>query len=226
VFVFQTHGRKQWEVIEDGEVREVVLEPGLAMYLPTGTPHSARSQEQASLHVTVGINRLTVRDALRQLTDRLLAEERYAAALPAGYLDDPSLLAASLADQLAAFTAELGRLDVATVAGERADDFLRERTPTLRGGLADLVALDALTDSTRLERRATAACALRTGSDRLVVLLGDRELRMPLRLAPVMEFVRDHGEFRVADLEPWLDAGSRLVVARRLVREGLLRIAR
>jgi hypothetical protein len=30
----------------------------------------------------------------------------------------------------------------------------------------------------------------------------------------------------VSDLSPWLDGDSRLVVARRLVREGLLRIAR
>jgi hypothetical protein len=40
-----------------------------------------------------------------------------------------------------------------------------------------------------------------------------------------MEFVRDHERFRVGDLAPWLDDTSRLVVARRLVREGLLRIA-
>ena len=34
----------------------------------------------------------------------------------------------------------------------------------------------------------------------------------------------DTPSFTVAELEPWLDASSRLVVARRLVREGLLRI--
>jgi bifunctional lysine-specific demethylase and histidyl-hydroxylase NO66 len=59
-----------------------------------------------------------------------------------------------------------------------------------------------------------------------VVLLGDRQLRMPLRLREPLEFVRDHASFTVGDLAPWLDAGSRLVVVRRLVREGLLRIAR
>jgi hypothetical protein len=41
-----------------------------------------------------------------------------------------------------------------------------------------------------------------------------------------MAFVRDAGSFRVGELSPWLDAGSRLVVVRRLVREGLLRITR
>ena len=49
-------------------------------------------------------------------------------------------------------------------------------------------------------------------------------LRMPARLTDVMTFVRDHDRFRVGDLAPWLDEGSRMVVTRRLVREGLLRI--
>jgi hypothetical protein len=41
-----------------------------------------------------------------------------------------------------------------------------------------------------------------------------------------LTFVRDHPGFRVGELSPWLDAPSRLVLARRLVREGLLRIVR
>jgi cupin superfamily protein len=226
VFVFQTHGRKQWEVVEGSQEREILLEPGLSMYLPTGTPHAARSQDQASLHVTVGINRLTYRDVLRRLSDQVLSDSRYDEPLPAGYVGDPSRLVQRLAEELASFTAGLTDLDVAAVAEERTAAFLRERTPALRGGLADLVALDDIDGDTLLERRRTAACVLRSEAEHLVVLLGDRELRMPTRLLEPMEFVRDHDAFRVVELSPWLDESSRLVVTRRLVREGLLRIAR
>ncbi len=225
VFVFQTHGRKQWEVVEDGEEREVVLEPGLSMYLPTGTPHSARSQDEASLHVTIGINRLSWRDVLRGLADQVLAGQRYDAPLPAGYLEDPDRLAGRLAEELVAFTSGLGALDPAEVVAERSAAFLTQRAPALQGGLKDLVALGGLGDDTVLERRPTVTCVLRPGIDRLAVLLGDRELRMPLRLLAPMELVRDSEVLRPADLSPWLDEQSRLVVARRLVREGLLRIA-
>jgi hypothetical protein len=86
------------------------------------------------------------------------------------------------------------------------------------------VLLDDVDDDTRLERRPTAACVLKPAGTRLSVLLGDRELRMPARLTEPMEFVRDHESFQVSDLSAWLDEKSRLVVARRLVREGLLRI--
>jgi hypothetical protein len=233
VFVFQTHGHKLWEVVEpepdrsvdlDDPAREVLLEPGLSMYLPTGTPHSARSQEVTSLHVTLGINRVSMREVLRSLANEALSDERYDAPLPSGWLDDPSQLASALGGSLEALGSSLSALDPPFVAAARADRFLSDRAPALEGGLVDRVSLPDLSDAARLERRPTAACVLRPGEERLIVHLGDRSLRMPARLTPVMEFVRDTPSFTVAELEPWLDASSRLVVARRLVREGLLRI--
>jgi mannose-6-phosphate isomerase-like protein (cupin superfamily) len=225
VFVFQTHGRKLWEVVEGDEVREVLLEPGLSMYLPTGTPHSARTQESASLHVTVGINRVSWREALRAVGDGVLSDEAFDAPLPAGYLQAPDRFAAQLAERLRAYADALAEVDGRAAADQRVAEFLTKRTPALRGGLLDLVALDHLDDTSRLERRPTAACVLHEDGDRLVVLLGDRELRMPLRLRDAMAFVRDTSSFRVEELSRWLDPASRLVVTRRLVREGLLRIA-
>jgi bifunctional lysine-specific demethylase and histidyl-hydroxylase NO66 len=225
VFVFQTHGCKRWEIVDGGEEREVVLEPGLSMYLPTGTAHSARSEEATSLHVTVGVNQVTVRQALRRLSDRLLADERYDEVLPAAHLDDPAALAATLGRAVTSYAEALGEVDAAQLASDRVAAFLSARTPALGGGLRDLVELRSLDDETVLERRPTAACALRVEGERLVVLLGDRTLRMPRRLLDVMEHVRDQPRLRVGDLEPWLDPESRLVVARRLVREGLLRFA-
>jgi len=231
VFVFQTHGRKLWEVVDpadaadpDAAAREVMLEPGLSMYLPIGTPHSACSQTETSLHVTIGINPLTWRDLLQQVSARVLSAEEYDVPLPAGYLDDPERLSRGLAARLTGFTGALGDLDPGVVADEQVASFLTGRTPAVRGGLTDLVGLDALGDDTVLTRRPTAACVLRRDGDRLLVLLGDRELRMPGRLTEPMELVRDTPSFRLADLSPWLDGESRIVVGRRLVREGLLRI--
>ncbi|HET8560990.1 MAG TPA: cupin domain-containing protein [Marmoricola sp.] len=226
VFVFQTHGHKQWQVVEDGTERDVLLEPGLSMYLPIGTPHSARSQHEASLHVTIGINRLTWRDLLRQATVRLLAEERYDAPLPAGYLAEPGRLSGPLAGVLSSHLEEVGRLEPDALTDLAAETFLTDRTPVLAGGLRDLALLDRLDDTTALERRPTAACVLREHGDRLRVLLGDRELRVPARIRPAMEFVRDHDRLVPGDLSSWLDDEGRLVLCRRLVREGLLRIAR
>jgi hypothetical protein len=134
VFVFQTHGRKQWQLVEDGQERDVLLEPGLSMYLPTGTPHSARSEEETSLHVTVGINQLTWRTLLSRLAEQALSDERYAGPLPAGYLEDPTVLAGPLATVLADLAAAMTQVDAGAAAAAQADGFLTGRTPALRGG--------------------------------------------------------------------------------------------
>jgi len=224
VFVFQTHGCKQWEVMDGAGERSVLLEPGLVMYLPTGTPHSARSQEATSLHVTVGINRVSWREVLRRITDDVLAEATYDEPLPAGYLEDPAALRERLAERLETLTTALKAVDAADFASQQVMSFLSERSPVLRRGLTDRTLLASLDQDSVVERRPTSACELRPEGEKVVVLLGDRALRMPARLTEVMTFVRDQESFRVGDLEPWLDPESGLVVVRRLVREGLLRI--
>jgi bifunctional lysine-specific demethylase and histidyl-hydroxylase NO66 len=222
VFVVQTHGTKQWTVGDrDGE-REVVLAPGTSLYLPTGTPHSARSQQANSLHVTIGVNRLTWRDAMLDVAREVLADRRFDAPLPAGYLDDPRRLAGPLADELAAFGKALAAGDADEIAHARTAAFLTRRPAVLGGAVSDAVA--EIDDTTTLERRPGSICVLRRGAERLHVYLGDRELRVPSRLEPAMAFVRDRDSWQVCELP--LDAQSRLVLARRLLREGLLRVAR
>ena len=223
VFVFQTHGRKQWEIHADGRVDDVLLEPGLAMYLPTGTPHAARAQDSVSLHVTLGINQLTWRGVVEQ-TVRDLLGDLPDGHLPAGYLDDPAQLASGLRVRLDEVADRVRDLDTEAAARERVEWFLTTRSARLRGGLRDLVEVRDLTDDTRLARRAGSPCVLVDHDGGLRVLLGDRTLDVPARVRPALEQVRSAAELAPADLAEHLDPESRLVLCRRLVREGLLEV--
>ncbi|GAA1967093.1 hypothetical protein GCM10009798_29290 [Nocardioides panacihumi] len=222
VFVFQTAGSKQWEVHGADGPEEVLLEPGLSMYLPTGTPHAARAQETVSLHVTVGINQLTWRGLVQRTVSPLfstVADEH----LPAGYLDDPALLREGLAARLATLAEEVRRLDAAAGAETEIRRFLTSRPPRLSGGLHDVLGVGAIDATSRLRRRAGHPCVLLDRGDRVEVLLGDRSITAPARIRPALEVVRVCEELTPADLP--LDAQSSLVLCRRLVREGLLELA-
>jgi bifunctional lysine-specific demethylase and histidyl-hydroxylase NO66 len=227
VFVLQTAGSKQWELHpppqnpEQGD-EEPLLEPGHVMYLPTGTPHAARAQDTVSLHITIGINQLTWRGLLQRTLANAVAEEpdRH---LPAGYLDDPGLLGDGLADRLEALADRVRSVDSAAAARHEVRRFLTSRPPRLEGALVDSLTLDAVEDDTVLRRRPGHPCVLvDRDDDRLDVLLGDRVLEVPARIRPALEEVRRRTELRPRDLP--LDEQSRLVLARRLVREGLLRV--
>ena len=144
--------------------------------------------------------------------------------LPAGYLEDPGQLADGLRARLDEVADAIAHVDTEAVARERAEQFLTSRSARLRGGVRDVVAVRDLTDQTRLVRRAGCPCVLVDREDTLRVLLGDRFLDVPAWLRPALEQVRTVQELTPGDLAEHLDPESRLVLCRRLVREGLLEV--
>lgn len=231
VFVVQTVGTKQWQIWEDADQpapSDVVLTPGDVLYLPTGMAHAARAQHAVSLHVTIGINQVT----WGQLLDAAIARAGSAAAapdrgqhLPAGYLEDTAPLADGLRSRLAALAAALTQVDAQRVVDRHTERFLTARLPRLRGSLVDRVRLEALTDDTMLRRRPGRPLTIVPDGDQLTLLLGDHSMRVPSRISPAIEAIAASERLRPADLCAWLDAPGRLVLCRRLVREGVLEFA-
>jgi len=229
VFVLQAFGRKSWEVHAapgepERQPHRVVLAPGDAIYLPEGTPHTASTQEVLSGHLTVGVHVARWRDLIAAAWDRVRRDPSLDEPLPAGWTRDPEGLARELAGRLRAAGERLARHDPGEVVLEREIGFLSARPPLLRGALMDLMELDRIDDRTVLERRPGAVCEPRIRGDRLLVMLGDRRLEMPTWLAPAIREVASRTSLRLGELAEVLpDAESRLVLGRRLVREGLLR---
>ena len=221
VISLQVAGEKRWLVYEPvlelplknqryrsalgapGEpVLDVTLRAGDTMYLPRGWLHQALTSGSDSLHITVGVN---VRRWIDEARAELDVQERELAFRETIDGDEPP---------------ELPKLDPAVVRRRARERFVRSRRPILDGQLSELRALDELTVDTALERRDTVIADLQ--GTRLV--FEGREIRFPERLTPELEFLLTApGPFRATDLPGPLDAAGRLVLLRRLVREGFLR---
>ena len=227
VFVLQVHGRKRWDVHDpDGwpEDRLIVAElaPGDCLYIPQRFPHAAWTAATASVHLTVGVVPTTWAEVVRRAVISVAEDALSGEPLPAGFAADPAALTAGVAEQLAEVRRRLDKLDPAVIAVAAADRFWSSRPPLLAGQLQQLLALEEIGDDTVVRRRPGAVCRLRQQHGRLEVLLGDRVLQMPARLAPVMEVIVASDRLTVGELAGHLDPSSRLVLVRRLVREGLL----
>jgi len=228
VFVLQAFGRKHWEVHSsprepEREPVEATLEPGDGIYMPEGTPHAASTQETLSGHLTIGVHVASWRDVLADAWKRMEADPSLDDRIPAGWTRDPAAFADELASRLAQSGTQLGDLDAVEMTEARIERFLSTRAPLLRGTLVEQLALDAIDDATPVRRRPGSVCELRSKGDRLVVLLGDRRLEMPAWLEPAMRGIAGRDAFRAGDLREEIDdAQSRVVLIRRLVREGLL----
>ena len=221
VISLQVAGEKRWLVYEpvlelplknqryhsalgapSAPVLDVTLRAGDTMYLPRGWLHQALTSGSDSLHITVGVN---VRRWIDEARAELDAREQELAFRETIDGDEPP---------------DLPALDAHAVRRRARERFVRSRRPILDGQLSELRALDELTVETELERRDTVIADLH--GTRLV--FEGRDIGFPERLAFELEFLlTKEGPFRSTDLPGSLDAAGRLVLLRRLVREGFLR---
>ncbi len=221
VLSLQVAGEKRWLVYEPalelplknqryrsalgapGEpVLDITLRAGDTLYLPRGWLHQALTSDSDSLHITVGINVRTWIDAARSAVEKLGGELEFRRSL-----DDDT-------------APELPQLDAAEARRQARRRFVRSRRPILDGQLQELRTLDSLDTETALERRDTVIADL----DGTTLVFEGRELRFPERLGAELEFLLTvDGPFAAPDLPGSLDDAGRLVLLRRLVREGFLR---
>jgi hypothetical protein len=233
VLVLQVAGEKRWLLYdplfelplkhqryskalgEHGEPSDdFVLRAGDTLYLPRGWLHQAETSDTDSLHLTVGINAYTWLDAAKAA----LAETEQELAFRHGIEQG--------ADEAGSLTERLGaELDPELVAKRRRRTFVQTRRPIRADGLTQLRALEQLDTETELERRETVIADLEEGGDGWTLAFEGRELRFPAHAGPELEACYEADEpFRLSELPGDLDAEGRLVLARRLVREGFLRI--
>ena len=224
VISLQVAGEKRWLVYEPAldlplknqryksalgapgdPVLDVVLMAGDTMYLPRGWLHQALTSDSDSLHITVGVN---VRRWIDEARAELDAQE-----------DDIAYRRTIDADE----PPELPSLDADDARDRARDRFVRSRRPILDGQLSELRALERLAIDTELERRDTVIADLHGTT----LVFEGRDLRFPDRLAAELEFlVTTDAPFRGSELPGSLDEAGRLVLLKRLVREGFLRRSR
>ena len=234
VLVLQVSGEKRWLVYEPAlqlplrnqryspelgapgkPVEDVVLGPGDTLYLPRGWLHEAVTSQSDSLHLTIGINVYTWLDAFKAAVESCAEDVEFRRSLPGDGRVEPHLLEA-LEAHLAP-DAVLERQRTRFVAGRR---------PILDGQLSQLRALEALTADTPLERRAGVIAQVQSEHDGIRLSFSGKQLLLPARLADEIAFAASaSGTFSAHDLPGELDDAGRLVLVRRLIREGFLRLS-
>jgi Cupin superfamily protein len=195
-------------------VEDRVLKPGDTLYLPRGWLHEAVTSATDSLHLTVGINVVTWLDAFKAALEELGEDVRFRRSWQSGEDVD---------DLVEALHRRLGGAEVERRARAR---LVRTRRPLREGQMRQLRALAELGPDTELERRPTVIADVVEREGSVSVVFEGREVTFPARVGEEVAAVAGaEGPFTAADLPGSLDDAGRLVLVRRLVREGFLRIS-
>ena len=188
--------------------------------------HHSHPGSVGSLHLTIGVHAVRVGGALQRAVERLVANEpTMGNPLPvafAGSARDAAV--AQLSDARDELSALLAQLDVEALVDAEAAPVRRRAASHVRlgnpGRVASLVSSTQLTADSIVV--ATAGTTVSTAyPDSIHITGGRRTLTMPARVRSAVEHLLSGQPCRVGGV-PGLDDESRLVLARRLVAEGVV----
>ena len=245
VFVLQIAGAKHWRIysspvpLPDKNIpysaattpapqllQEVDLQAGDLIYLPRGFIHEALTSDRESLHVTVGVIATTWGDLFAEALGTLRRQDprfRRSVPLEGAARAGRAALAADFAALVQAFA---GATDPAQLIRQAADRFALSRPPLPAGRLADLNGLKEIDARTPLRRRRGIIQRTAHQDETVTLRFEGKTITMPDYVAPALQFMSEHDGFTADDLPPGLDAAGRLVLIRRLVKEGFLTVVR
>jgi len=244
VIVLQIEGSKEWrfydtpvdlpltsqafdpaQVQVGAETDRFVLQPGDMLYVPRGLAHDAVATGEPSLHITTGLMCRTWADLLVEAVNVVAHRDAsLRRSLPPGYANPGHVFAAHQAE----FEAMMGRVAAGTPLGKLMDGFKQEfltgRVPLVEGQMAQLARLATLDIDSRVGARPHLIHDLthfeEEGTVRLVC--HGTEIELPDFARSALHHAVTTRAFRVGDLPGDLDDAGKLVLVRRLVREGLL----
>lgn len=239
VFVLQVSGSKIWTLYDtvislplrgqafDPEkhtagppTREFQLNAGDLFYCPRGLFHSARSTDESSLHITLGLIGKTWADVMIEAVSEIcLATPALRANLPPGFATPGFDLNEAAANFRAEFETVARDVEFAPILQRMAEDFITSRRPDLYGCLQEIDA--PLMLESKVAPRPDLNYLMREADEKIVILFGASEISFPGFVRDALDFALRHGPFTVSDL-PQLEDEEKLVLVRRLLKEGLL----
>jgi ribosomal protein L16 Arg81 hydroxylase len=242
VFVLQVTGSKRWRLYDPvvplplvGQVfdekwcevgpmvDEFTLQAGDLFYCPRGIPHDAHSTDEPSLHITFGALVNTWAEVMIEaMAGACLSDPAFRVSLPPGYAMDrvpPATLEATFRGLVERF-AQIAEL--APALDGIADEFVASRDPVVPEQRRQMVALDAVTADSWVGARPGLIYRCRQDETAVYLRCHALELTLPRRATAALVYALETERYRVRDLPGNLDDAGKLVLVRRLIREGLV----
>lgn len=243
VFVLQLAGSKTWRLYgpgreaplvdehleiprsQFGPVREVHLAAGDLLYLPRGHIHEAFTSDVASLHLTVGVNVYRWVDLLHEALDATARRDaRLRASLPPGSLggEAPSAMAERFASLLSAVAEGAPFAEALARLGDR---FFGELSLLPGSHFAHSDDEEEIGPEMILEKAPGMICRVVQEGGWVAIEFPGGRLGGPLKIAGALRLAARADRLAPRDLPNELGDEGKLILARRLVREGLFRVA-
>ena len=244
VFILQISGTKRWRLYDTpvalplrgqafrpdehtpGEITaEFTLGPGDTAYIPRGIMHDAESDGEMSLHITVGALVRTWHDLfVEALSGVSLNNAGMRDGLPVGFARpefDRTNARAKFADLLRQMA---DQIDFDGALDRFADDIVATRNPLLWGQLEQIARLPDLSPENVITVRPDLILRMERSEEHIAIHCYGAIITLPSHAAEPAMAALSGTPSSIGDLPGDLDEAGKLVLVRRLVREGLVTV--
>jgi ribosomal protein L16 Arg81 hydroxylase len=241
VIVLQISGNKIWKFYENSVeladanlkfekdgfeagkvIQEITLEQGDLLYIPRGLTHDAYTAESHSLHVTTGFLGYTWSQYLIESIVHLSKQDsNFRKFIPLGaiyssdeqYKESLKLLLAQITKELESKTG-LNRFESA----------LKEKQYNCCSNLLmEVMNLNNIDSNTLFSKRNKTEAYLEVKEEIVCIIFNDTLLEFPLYCEPSIAFIlKTNISFKIDTIPGELDNDGKLVLVKKLVKEGLL----
>jgi ribosomal protein L16 Arg81 hydroxylase len=244
VFVLQVHGTKHWLLygspiplpdktlpykgseIEPGEPsHEFDLKAGGLIYIPRGYVHEAVTSESESVHITLGIHSYTWIDVFSEAVAACREDPGFRRSVPIGFAqcrDAKDSMQRQFAELLSAFCSGS---DLEALVRKISDRFVSSRRPLLDRPISGIGDSESIDLNTKVRRADGVIYRVSLDGDSITLLYEGKEIRLPRYVEPALTSILASKGVEVGSMSADLDDQGKLVLARRLVKEGFLSIA-
>ena len=244
MFILQIEGAKVWKIYNSAPYssladeyqpllkqplpapeQEIYLRAGDLLYIPKGCVHEVLTTDAPSLHVALDVHAFNwadlVTSALEAIGHRTVPVHK---TLPVGFLNQPT---PSLQEPLTGLLASLCQHANAEEAVARlARRFIDRMQPLPDGHFSQLEHLHQVTLDSTITKRRGMLCWVATHDDQVSIHFPGNAVEGPGWIAPALRFIAATDTFTVCSLPDVLSDNGKLVLVRRLMREGLLTVVR
>jgi hypothetical protein len=243
VFIVQVAGHKKWRIFPprvrlplrsqpySGDhdasakpLQKLELTQGDLLYIPRGYTHEAMTQSHGlSVHITVGVIAYTWYDLFQEAIKQICSSDHiFRESLPIGFASR-GLSSASNKRQVNRLLNLLGKSSV----WEKSLDslithFISSREPILPGHLSEQMQVDNIDLTTALRIREGLLFRTQVYDKAIALTFHGKSVHFPLYAAAAIHFIVITRAFEVGSIPDCIDAAGKLVLVRRLVKEGFL----
>lgn len=244
VFILQIEGAKHWRIYDSflslpldkdrqvvpkekisAPLHEICLIAGDLLYIPRGYVHEAFTSDYSSLHLTVAIYPFRLADLISSALT-LVSQQNvsFRKSLPVGFLKQDETITSLKHQFEELLELLLNSAKVEEAVHQLGKQFVGQMVSLPDGHFTQIDDLKTIELDTIVKKRDGVLCYIFKEEDSVSIQFPGNKVNGPSYIEPALCFIADSTEFTIRSIPNHLSEDGKLVLVRRLIKEGLLMI--